>query len=87
MDALVLFKALSDETRYKILSILLEEDRCVCELVPMVNKSQPTVSIHLKALESKGIVSRRREGRRIIYSLAEPKIRTLIEHAIQPVIA
>ena len=81
MEAITLFKALSDETRFKILTILLEEDHCVCEIVPMLNKSQPTVSIHLKALEEKGIVSSQRDGRKIVYSIAEPRIRNLIEAA------
>ena len=81
MEPVLLFKALSDQTRYSILTILLTEDHCACEIVPIVNKSQPTVSIHLNSLERLGILASRREGRKTIYSISDPRIRTLIEAA------
>lgn len=81
MEPTVLFKVLADETRYALLTHLLDEDYCVYELVLKVNKSQPTVSIHLKALESNGIVRSKRAGRKTIYGIADPRIRTLIETA------
>ncbi|MGM5484667.1 MAG: ArsR/SmtB family transcription factor [Nanobdellota archaeon] len=71
---LTLFKALSDPTRYKILELLLEGERCVCEIFPYVERTQSTVSLQLGKLEDLGIVGSRREGKRIYYSLRDKKV-------------
>jgi ArsR family transcriptional regulator len=64
-----LFKAISDETRQRILVLLDQNARCVSDLVKEFNLSQPTISRHLSLLIHAGIVQKRREGKRIIYSL------------------
>ncbi|MFO7711107.1 MAG: metalloregulator ArsR/SmtB family transcription factor [Candidatus Woesearchaeota archaeon] len=69
--ALLLFKALSDETRYKILELLIEGERCVCEIYPKVDRTQSTVSLQLGKLEDWEIVESRREGKKIYYSLKD----------------
>lgn len=87
MQPRILFKALADSTRFALLTHLLEEDHRVSELVPLVGKSQPTVSIHLKQLESLGIVTSRKEGRNVTYSIDDPRIRAVIEAAqhVEPI--
>lgn len=52
-----LFKALSEESRLRILSVLLSGDLCVCELEGCLNMSQSNVSRHLTALKRSGILS------------------------------
>jgi|YelNatPaOPRAMG01_1025707.scaffolds.fasta_scaffold02136_23 ArsR family transcriptional regulator len=74
-----IFKALSDETRLKIVELLTKKEICACEFVPLTKKAQPTVSQHLRVLENAGIVKKRKEGRMIIYKLADPKIIDLIK--------
>jgi ArsR family transcriptional regulator len=74
-----IFKALSDETRLKIVELLAKKEICACEFVPLTKKAQPTVSQHLRVLENAGIVKKRKEGRMIIYKLADPKIIDLIK--------
>jgi DNA-binding transcriptional ArsR family regulator len=64
-----LFKAISDETRQRILVLLDRKPRCVSDLVKEFSLSQPTISRHLSLLINAGIVQKRREGKRIIYSL------------------
>jgi ArsR family transcriptional regulator len=66
---LILFKALSDQTRYRIVELLLEGERCVCEIFPNVNRTQSTVSIQLGKLEEWGILKSRREGKKIFYKI------------------
>lgn len=73
-----IFKALGDETRYKIVSALLKGELCACELPKIVGRAQPTVSLQLKCLAEAGVVSARREGKNVIYNIANPKIKTLI---------
>ncbi len=74
-----IFKALGDETRLKIIKLLFEGEKCVCEIVEKISKSQPTISIHLAKLEEAGIVSSRKEGKKIIYRLADPRVKRVLE--------
>jgi ArsR family transcriptional regulator len=57
------FKALSDETRLQIMTLLLEnEELCVCDLVGALGETQSKVSRHLRYLYNAGLVQDRREG-------------------------
>jgi ArsR family transcriptional regulator, arsenate/arsenite/antimonite-responsive transcriptional repressor len=64
-----LFRALSDETRLRILDTLRGGDRCVCDLAAVVGAQQPRLSFHLRVLREAGLVQDRREGRWIYYGL------------------
>lgn len=64
-----LLKALSDETRIKIIQCLLDGEQCACAVVPFIGKDQPTVSLHPKILEEAGILEFRREGVNIWYKI------------------
>ena len=63
------FGALSDETRIRILKILLERDCCVCEVMQALDISQSRASRNLSVLENAGFVSFRREGLWVVYSV------------------
>ena len=67
-----LFKAFSDETRLRIVNLLLNGELCVCELMDALQMPQPRVSHQLRILKNAGVVIDRREGKWIIYAL-EPK--------------
>ena len=67
----VLFKALGDKTRYNIVSKLVKQERCACELPKLVSRAQPTVSLQLKYLANAGILSNRREGKKVIYKISD----------------
>jgi ArsR family transcriptional regulator len=72
MDELLsLFKALSDETRLRIVKLLENGELCVCHLVAAIDKSQPKISFHLKVLKEAGLVRDRREGKWMHYRLDE----------------
>jgi ArsR family transcriptional regulator len=62
-------KALSDPNRVKLLKILQQKELCVCEIRAALGIAQPTVSKHLKVLESAGLVGRRKEGLWVNYTL------------------
>lgn len=64
-----LFKALADETRLRILSLLLEGELCVCDLMEVLRLPQSTVSRHLAYLKNTGWVDDRREGVWMYYSI------------------
>jgi ArsR family transcriptional regulator len=67
--AAVWFHALSDETRLDIVERLLSGERCVCELTDALDAAQSRLSFHLKTLKDAGLVTDRREGRWIYYTL------------------
>ncbi len=67
------FKALADETRLRILNLLLRGELCVCDIQLVLGASQPNVSRHLTYLKHAGLVLDRREGTRIYYRLAEAR--------------
>lgn len=69
--AAAIHKALSDETRLKILAYLQVGELCVCEIVDALGKPQSTVSHHLLLLQNAGLIRGRRQGRWIMYSLNE----------------
>jgi ArsR family transcriptional regulator len=66
-----LFKALSDETRIRILKILMERECCVCELMQALGISQTRASRNLSILEDAGLVRSRRDGLWITHYLDE----------------
>jgi ArsR family transcriptional regulator len=64
-----LFHALSDPIRVEVVSLLLDGERCVCDLMDDLELQQSRLSWHLKTLVDAGIISGRREGRWNYYSL------------------
>jgi ArsR family transcriptional regulator len=62
-------KALSDETRLRILNILLERECCVCEVMQALDISQSRASRNLGILEEAGFLTARRDGLWIVYSI------------------
>jgi DNA-binding transcriptional ArsR family regulator len=74
------FALLSDPTRLRILDALLErDDITVSELAGVVGEAAPNVSQHLSRLLAADIVGRRRDGRTVRYSVADPTIRPLCD--------
>jgi len=74
-----IFKALSDPVRLSILDFLRDGEKCVCEIIPHVNRIQPVVSRHRKILKNSGIVIDRKEGNRRLYSITDPQIFRIID--------
>lgn len=82
-----IFDALSDFTRFQILSALLMGERSVSELQEVCHVSQSAISHQLRLLRDRSLVTARREGQRSIYSLADDHVGLLIgiglEHAAE----
>jgi ArsR family transcriptional regulator len=79
-DLLVPLKALADETRLRIFSLLTRQELCVCEIEDMLNLSQSLVSNHLAVLRQAGLVKARRdaEDARWIFYSADPAAATAL---------
>jgi arsenite methyltransferase len=72
------FKALADGTRLTILSYLLENSYCACDVTSLTDKDQTTVSKHLKVLAEAGILKYEKRGRNVIYSIRDENIREVL---------
>lgn len=68
-DLIKAMKALSDETRLRILNILLEKECCVCEVMQALDISQSRASRNLGILQNAGFLRTRRDGLWIVYSV------------------
>ena len=69
IDCVEFCKALDDDTRQKILEMLVEGEKCVSDIVDAFDMSQPTISHHLGILRQFNLVSSRREGKQVFYAL------------------
>ena len=68
-EMVIILKALSDETRLRILKLLEHGELCVCEIVAAFDMSQPKVSFHLGVLKAAGLLKDRKEGKWMHYRL------------------
>ncbi len=78
-----LFKALGHPTRVKILDILRQGEICVCEMAPRLELEQSNVSQHLAILRNQGLVTFYKDGLRVVYRLANPKVVLLLDAAAE----
>ena len=77
----LLFRAMGDAHRLRLLELLKHGERCVTEIVAAVNEKFSTVSQRLRLLRIDGLVTRRREGSHIFYALADRHVAELIQNA------
>ena len=76
-----LFHALADETRLRILEHLAEREHCVCDLTDALEAGQSRLSFHLKTLKDAGLVTDRREGRWVYYTI-NPEALAILERVL-----
>ncbi len=86
-DMLQVFRALSDETRLRILKLLEHGELCVCDIVAAFDTIQPRVSFHLATLKAAGFVKDRKEGKWMHYRLDDSDLfkRMLLLSVIQKI--
>jgi DNA-binding transcriptional ArsR family regulator len=73
------FEVLAEDSRRRILDLLVEEERPVGELVTLLSLSQPAVSKHLKVLREAGLVEARTDAQRRIYRVRPEPLREVDE--------
>jgi ArsR family transcriptional regulator len=72
-------KALGQPTRLKILELLRNGERCVCEIFPAIKEEQSNVSRHLALMKSVGILASRKEGQMVHYRVRDPQVFKLLD--------
>ena len=77
-DLADLFKIFGDTTRIRILYALFESEMCVCAIAEFLGMTQSAISHQLKVLKDNNLVSSRRAGKTIYYSLADDHVRSIV---------
>ncbi len=85
MNSVTFAKAISDETRQQIMSLLCCDWHCVSDIVDKLSGqvTQPTVSHHLSILREAGLVHVRREGKQVFYSLNQDAVADCCQDLVQ----
>jgi ArsR family transcriptional regulator len=78
-EYIIIFKALSDETRLKILTMLTKGKTCACKILEEFHFTQPTLSYHMKQLTDSGLVEAKKNGKWVYYSINEKRVQLLHE--------
>lgn len=78
-----LYKLFGDGTRLRILSLLLGGEYCVCDIAKLLAVSDSAVSHQLRILKQGKLIRGRREGKIIVYSLADEHVRLLLQNGLE----
>lgn len=82
-DLAELFKVFADSTRIRILYVLFESEMCVCDIALILNMTQSAISHQLRVLKQNRLVKYRREGKTVLYSLADDHVRTIVNQGLE----
>ena len=81
-----LFKGCADPTRVHILYLLADKEQCVTDIAEAVDLSQSAISHQLRILKQMQLIKFRREGKNILYSLADDHVKTILEMGLEHVL-
>lgn len=73
-------KALGDQNRFRIVMMLMKRPLCVCELLEVLDIAGGTMSNHLKVLKNAGLISQKKSGKWIEYTISDKSSRDLIDY-------
>ncbi len=80
-----LFKVFGDSTRIKILYVLFENEMCVYDIANILNMTQSAISHQLRVLKQNRLVRFRKEGKTVLYTLADEHVFTILRQGIEHV--
>ena len=84
-DLAELFKVFGDSTRIKILYALRQSEMCVCDIAELLHMTQSAISHQLRVLKQAQLVKFRREGKSVLYSLADSHVHAIIDQGMDHV--
>lgn len=84
-DAAELLKVFADSTRIRIIFVLTQSEMCVCDIAKLLNMTQSAISHQLRVLKQARLVSSRRDGKTIFYSLCDDHVKTIFYQAMDHV--
>lgn len=78
-----LFKVFGDSTRIKILYVLFENEMCVYDIANILNMTQSAISHQLRILKQNRLVRFRKEGKNVLYTLADGHVLTILSQGME----
>ena len=84
-DLAELYRVFGDSTRIRILYVLFESEMCVCDIAQVLGMSLSAISHQLRVLKQARLVSYRRSGKTVFYSLSDDHVRSLIDQGLEHV--
>jgi ArsR family transcriptional regulator len=72
-------KALAQPTRLKILELLRNGERCICEIVPAINGEQSNISRHISLMQKSHLVTTRKDGVKVMVKVSDPKVFEILD--------
>ena len=74
-----ILKALAQPTRLKILELLRDGEKCICEIVPAINGEQSNISRHISLMQKSHLVTTRKDGVKVIVKVSDPKVFEILD--------
>jgi ArsR family transcriptional regulator len=74
-----ILKALAQPTRLKILELLRNGEKCICEIVPALNGEQSNISRHISLMQKSHLVTTRKDGVRVMVNVRDPKVFEILD--------
>jgi ArsR family transcriptional regulator len=72
-------KTLAQPTRLKILELLRNGEKCICEIVPAINGEQSNISRHISLMQKSNLVTTRKDGVKVMVKVRDPKIFEILD--------
>ena len=74
-----ILKALAQPTRLKILELLRNGERCICEIVPAINGEQSNISRHISLMQKSHLVTTRKDGVKVMVKVSDPRVFEILD--------
>ena len=74
-----ILKALAQPTRLRILELLRDGEKCICEIVPAINGEQSNVSRHISLMQKSHLVTTRKDGVKVMVKVTDPEIFNILD--------
>jgi ArsR family transcriptional regulator len=75
-----ILKALAQPTRLKILELLRNGEKCICEIIPAINGEQSNISRHISLMQKNNLVTTRKDGVRVMVKVSDPKVFEILDN-------
>src|SRR3989304_2725323 len=72
-------KSLAQPTRLKILELLRNGERCICEIIPAINGEQSNISRHISLMQKSHLITTRKDGVKVMVKVSDPKIFEILD--------
>jgi DNA-binding transcriptional ArsR family regulator len=72
-------KALAQPTRLKILEMLRDGERCICEIIPAINGEQSNISRHISTMQKSHLITTRKDGVKVMVKVRDPRVFEILD--------